>query len=193
MPKPQKFQHSNACYMHNHCSGLNMEKTIVFDTGSIISLTANNLLWILEPLKESFGGTFVVSRSARQELIDKPLNIKRYEFEALQVLRCFKKGTLSVVKNNEVYDLAKKIEDAANRLVVAHGSPVRIVSSADAECVAATIVLNAAALVIDERTTRLLVEERERIKKIMEAKLQTSVSLDNAADKELAKLVPGVK
>ena len=61
-------------------------KCLVFDSGPIISLTTNNLLWILEPLKNKFKGRFVITEGVRKELIDKPLTTKKFKFEALHCL-----------------------------------------------------------------------------------------------------------
>ena len=57
-------------------------KSIVFDTGPIISLTLNNLLWIIEPLHDRFGGEFYITKAVYKELIDRPLSTKKYKFEA---------------------------------------------------------------------------------------------------------------
>lgn len=170
-----------------------MEKAIVFDTGSIISLTANNLLWILEPLKAQFQGSFYIAKHARVELIDKPLTIKRFEFEALQAFQCIKKEIVKEITDKRVYDLAGKIENLANSLLGSHHQPISLVSPADAECLAAAIVFEAKALVIDERTTRLLVEDRVLLKKLMEAKLKRSLSINKHVDRELERIVKGTK
>ena len=71
-------------------------KTIVFDSGPIISLAMKNLLWTLEPLKKEFGGEFYIPYGVKKELIDKPLQGKKYKFEALQVLRLINLGSLKV-------------------------------------------------------------------------------------------------
>ena len=170
-----------------------MEKAIVFDTGSIISLTANNLLWMLEPLRTQFQGSFYISKHARIELIDKPLTIKRFEFEALQAFQYIKKGIIEEITDKRVYELARKIENLANTLLGSHQQSISLVSPADAECLAAAIVFEAKALVIDERTTRLLVEDRLLLKKLMEAKLKRSLSMNKHVDRELERIVKGTK
>lgn len=170
-----------------------MGKTIVFDTGSIISITMNNLIWLLEPLKERFKGDFCVSRNCKKELIDKPLSTKRFEFEALQTLQYFNLGVLEVVEDRKVYDLAQKIYDLTNNLIISKRGPVHIVSMADVEGLAATKVLEAKALVVDERTVRLLVEDISRIKKIMERRLRISVRIDEDNEKKLREILKGIR
>ena len=55
-------------------------KSLVFDAGPIITLTMNNLLWLLNPLKNNFKGEFYLSAAVKEELIDRPLQTKKYKF-----------------------------------------------------------------------------------------------------------------
>ena len=61
-------------------------KSIVFDSGPIISFDLNNLLWLLVPLKREFNGKFYITSAVKRELVDKPLEIKKYKFEVRQCL-----------------------------------------------------------------------------------------------------------
>ena len=36
------------------------KKALIFDSGAIITLALNNLLYILKPLKKEFGGEFYI-------------------------------------------------------------------------------------------------------------------------------------
>src|SRR3989344_134937 len=170
-----------------------MEKTIVFDTGSIISLTSNNLLWTLEPLKKRFGGVFCITRHSKKELFDKPLETKKFEFEALQIIPLLKTEVLSIAREERIYELAKKLYEYANNLVYSGEKPVQIVSIADVEGLAATIILEAQAFVVDERTARLLVEDIYEIKTIMEKKLRVELTVNNDKARELKRLLKNVK
>jgi len=169
-----------------------MTKTLIFDTGSIISITSNNLLWTLKPLKKKFIGRFCITRSAKQELIDKPLSIKRFSFEALQTQAVINEETLSIVEGEDIYKLAEKILYLANHLVYAHNKPIHLVSDADVEGIAAAIRLKAAAYVIDERTVRLLVEDINQIPKFMSEKLHTYIRLDTHNAESLSKIIKGI-
>ena len=60
-------------------------KSLIFDAGPIISLATNNLLWILEPLKNKFDGKFYLTDAVKRELVDRPLETKKFKFEAIQV------------------------------------------------------------------------------------------------------------
>ena len=54
-------------------------KSIVFDAGGIISLTINDLLWLLEPLKKRFKGDFYISKAIKKEIVDKPLTTNQLQ------------------------------------------------------------------------------------------------------------------
>jgi hypothetical protein len=159
-------------------------RTIVFDTGPIISLTMNNLLWILKPLQEKFGGSFYITGSVYRELIEQPLGTKKYKFEALQILPYISDGTIKVADNQEIEKLADGLLEFANHSFSAEHSWIKIVHQADMEVLAAALLLNADAVVFDERTTRLLVEGPALLKDHLERKLHTNIYVDhNALDR----------
>ena len=156
-------------------------KSIIFDTGPVISLVTNNLLWILEPLKQKFGGKFYITPAVKRELIDKAFKIKRFEFEALQISRLINKGILEIVGNAQIEALSKKLLDLANHSFKAKGNWVNIVSDAEIEALAADAVLNSDAAVIDERTVRLLLENTPNMTNLMEKRFHCKVqpNIDN--------------
>ncbi|MEM3126668.1 MAG: hypothetical protein QW331_01200 [Candidatus Woesearchaeota archaeon] len=168
-------------------------KSIVFDTGPLISLATNNLLWILKPLKERFGGEFYITKRVKQELIDTPLRIKRFELEAMQVWQCIKDGTISIIENPEIHKIERKMLQLANTSFKAKGTWIKIVHEAEMESVAAAIFLGSSAVVVDERTTRVLIENSPKLTEIFERKLQTSVEFDKNNIKEFKKIFNEVK
>ena len=73
-----------------------------FDTGPVISLVTNNLLWVLEPLREHYDGEFFITPAVKHELIDKALMTRRFEFEALQVSQMLRKGVFKVRESAQI-------------------------------------------------------------------------------------------
>jgi hypothetical protein len=138
-------------------------KTLVFDTGPIINFTINGLLWALEGLKQEFNGEFYITPEVYNELINKPLSTRKYKLEALQVLPYITNGTLKVYNNLPMIGIAKEIADYANNSFEIDHQPIEIVHAGEMEAVAAAISLNADAIVIDERTTRHLIENPKKI------------------------------
>ncbi len=152
-----------------------MAKALVFDTGPIISLTLNNLLWTLKPLHEKFNGDFIIPKGVYKELVEKPLETKKYKFEAMQILPYIAEGIVKVVDSKKIEKRAKEILDKANRCFKAKGSWIKIVHQGEMEAIALCKLKGSKSLVIDERTTRMLIEEPENIRNYLEKKLHTRV------------------
>lgn len=150
-------------------------KVIVFDTGPIISLTTNNLLGLLTNLKEKYKGSFYITDAIRRELIERPLETKKFKFEALQVLRCIHANVLEVFSSKELRKKTIHLLDLANTCFSARGKFLRIAHFAEISGVTAAILNNAEAFVVDERNTRLLIEDPDRLKEILGKKLHTSI------------------
>lgn len=165
-------------------------KALVFDSGPIISLTMNNLLWILEPLKEHFKGKFYITQAVKTEVVDKPLTTKRFEFEALQVMHHIKHGVLEVLDNPA--DTVKLL-NLANQSFKAKGHWIRLSHHGEMSSVALALQLNASALVIDERTTRELIENPDNMRNIMKSKLHTKVFVNNDNINRLKDYIKGIK
>ncbi len=154
------------------------QKIIIFDTGPIISLTLNNLLWMLDKLKEKFHGEFYITPAVYDELINKPLSTRKYKLEALQVLPYITKGTLKVYNNLPIIEIGKQIEEYANHSFEMENNFVQIVHRGEIEAVATAISLQADAIGIDERTTRHLIEKPEKIAQHMENTIHKKVLIN---------------
>lgn len=138
-------------------------KNLIFDTGPIINLTINNLLWLLDGLKEEFNGEFYITPEIYNELINKPLSTRKYKLEALQVLPYITKGTLKVYNNSTMLQMANELAKYANNSFEIEHRSIEIVHKGEMEAVAAAAFLKADAIVIDERTTRHLIENPKKI------------------------------
>lgn len=169
-----------------------MTKTLVFDTGPIITLTTNNLLWILEPLKKKFNGEFCIPSSVKKELIDKPLLSKRFKFEALYVINFIKKGIIKEYNENLIAK-TNLLLNTANQIFITKGNPMKIVQKAEMEALALTSELKASATVIDERTTRLLIENPKKLAKLLSKKLKTKIIINMKALREFQKILGNIK
>jgi predicted nucleic acid-binding protein len=168
-------------------------RCLVFDAGPIISLTMNNLLWLLEQLKSRYVGEFYISRTVKDELIDRPLQTKKFKFEALQVLQYVTNDVLKVVGDDNIKEKAIQLLELANHSFMARGQYVNIVHFGEMEALAAALLLHADALVVDERTTRYLIDKPEMLVKRMEQKLHTHVEIDRLSLQRLKELVKGIK
>ncbi len=168
-------------------------KSLIFDSGPVISLTLNNLLWTLSPLKKHFGGSFIIPEGVKYELIDSPLSSKKFKLEALQVLREIYSGTFDLVKSENIRYLSHRIMNLANHTFKAYDSDIAIVHIGEMDVLAAAKILKSKAVVIDERTTRLLIEDPILIARHLQSKLHTHISIDEDNIRLLKRELSGVK
>lgn len=166
------------------------KKYLVFDAGPLISLTMNGLLGILEKLKKDFNGEFIITPSVKAEVIDKPLKIKKYEFEGVRIKDLLERGILKLssdfISNGQLEKETARLLDIANSSFKSLGTNINLIHNAETSCLAFSNLCKCDnVIVIDERTTRLLVENPENLKKIFEKKLHSSVSVDNNKLKNL--------
>ena len=168
-------------------------KSLIFDAGPIISLTTNNLLWLLEPLKKEFNGRFYVTEAVKHELVDKPLETKKFKFEAIQIERLIEKGVLEVIDNSFIRQETPRLLNIANEIFKAFDNYIKIVHFAEISVIASAINLNADTVVIDEKTTRALIENPKIIFEILTKTLHTSVSINENNLKEFKNSVKNIR
>jgi len=159
-------------------------KTLLFDAGPIISLTTTNLLWILEELKKKSRANFSMTIGVKQELIDRPLETRRFKFEALQVQSLVERGIISVIKDDVVKAKANQLLNLANSILSAHGQNIKIVQVGEMETLAAALLYKADAIVIDERITRTLLENPKGLQQLMEKRLHMQLKTNEFALRE---------
>jgi predicted nucleic acid-binding protein len=154
------------------------QKAIVFDSGPIINLAINNMLWILEELRNSCNAQFYITPAVYDELINKPLNTRKYKLEALQVLPHITNGTLKLYKHPAIKRIAEELNHYANNAFQIRNQWIKIVHAGEIEALATAIFLQADAIGIDERTMRHLIEKPEKIAEHMEHRIHTDVTIN---------------
>ncbi len=151
---------------------------ILLDAGPVISLTTNNLLWLLEAMHKKTGTQFSIVSSVKRELVDRPIATKKFKFEALQVQRLIEQGVLKVIDKPEFKSRALQLLDTANTIFWAHREPIRIVQLGEVETLAAAVGLGINRIVVDERITRSLLETPEQLEEMMSRRLHTKLHTD---------------
>jgi hypothetical protein len=168
-------------------------KALIFDAGPIISLTMNNLLWTLEPLKQKFGGEFCITEGVKREVVDKPLSTKQFKLDALQVMREIRKGTIKVLPSARFKSKSERLLNLANDCFYAYDHPVKIVHWGEIETLAACIQENASSIVVDERTLLFLVESPHSVQRLLERKNHTSIHINEEALHQFIESTKNVK
>jgi hypothetical protein len=163
-------------------------KVLIFDSSTLINLIINGLEEILPLLKKESDIRFIVPASVRFETIKRPIQTKKYELGALKIKTLFDEGILESpsvigVDEQQLEIESKRIMDDANKILWARGQPVHLIERGESSCLALYNMLrdnkriDKMALAVDERTTRMLVEKPENLRKLMESKLHTRIDM----------------
>lgn len=169
-------------------------RSIVFDTGPIITLAMNNLLWLLEPLKKMSSSDFLITDLVKQELVDNPLaRTKRFKFEALQVLHYIENNTLNVTPGDSIRLKTEELALIANSCFSAFGRDMKIVHDAEMSSIALYLQKSSDAFVVDEKTTRLLIENPLKLHNILKHNLHASVGINKANIGKFQDMTKGVR
>ena len=168
-------------------------KTLFFDTGPLISITMNHILWVLQPLKKQFNGNFFITESVKKELVDKPLKIKRFKLEAIQSLQQINSKVIEVKYIEGIDEKTKELLTIANKCFKYAGNYLTIVQYGEIETLAAALLINADAIVVDEKTTRLLMEDPEKLEKNLSHRMHRKINIDNKNMNLFSEIVKGVK
>ena len=161
-------------------------KILIFDSSSLITLTMNSLIDLLADLKKQFQGKFLITKSVKYETIDKPLTIKKFELGALKIKKLLDEKVLEMpesinINEQELKEKTQEMLKIANSSFLAKNEFMHIIDDGEASCLALSLILEEKkienVIAIDERTTRMIGEKPENLKKLFESKLHTKVEL----------------
>ena len=157
---------------------------IIFDSSTLISLSMNNLFEEIRGLKKIFKGKFLITKDVKSEIIDKPLNIKRFELEAIRLKQLLDEGILEMpsavgVNDRDISNATRDILETANKTFYSGNKDIHLIDLGEASALALSKIMTEKdmnnILAVDERTTRMLAEKPESLRKIMEGKLHTKI------------------
>jgi len=162
-------------------------KIIIFDSSTIINLVMNGIEEILYKLKEGFDGKFVITREVKFETVDRPMNNQQFELGAIKVSKLIDDKILELpeaigVNNEEIKNISLNILKKANHVFLARNAYMAIIHSGEASCLALSIIASKKGIknvmAVDERTTRMLGEKPENLRKLFERKFHTSIKFN---------------
>lgn len=167
---------------------------LVFDASSIISVSENCLMRVLKKLSFKAKGSFIIPEMVEVEVVERPLSIKRFELNALRVKKAIEEGWLKVYRDTEeLKGMSERIESMTNNIFFKERKPIRLIHAGEAGSLALHKLLNASVLVIDERTTRDLLEKPGRFHERLEKNYGKKVFFDSKKLIELKKLLGRIR
>lgn len=164
-----------------------IKKAIIFDAGTLITFAMNGLLPELKELKGIFNGKFLITDEVKSEVIDRPINTKRFELEALKIQKLLHEGILELpaalgIKEREIQENTDNFLEIANSTFIVDGSNLKIVDLGETSCLGLSKALQNRGIrnviAADERTIRVLSERPENLRMLFQKKLKTRIRVN---------------
>lgn len=159
-------------------------KALIFDSSTLINFTMNGLLDVFIKLKKEFDGKFLITENVEYETIKRPLKIKKFELGALRIKSLLDNKIIELpisidIKNSQIEELTKDILKVANHTFIVKDSYIHLIDDGEASSLALSEILDKKGIknmiVMDERTTRMLIEKPENLHKLLESKMHMRI------------------
>jgi len=152
-------------------------QSIVCDSSSLISLTDSCFVHIVYFLKKKYSGRFIIPPSVEKECVEQPMQIKNYALHAIRLKRAISEGMIDVVDTKRG-QAAEEIRFIANSIFHAEGTPLRLLHAGEADVLSLALELGVDNILMDERTTRMLVEDPESLRQHLEHELGKQIGIN---------------
>ena len=162
-------------------------KILILDSGILINLSMNGLLYVLEELKKISNIKILITKDVRYETIDRPIGIPKFELGALRIQNLINLKIIELpdslqISEKELNSLTQNYLELANHSIQSHNQFIQIVSNAEMSCLALSKILSDKnienIIAIDERTTRIISERPENLEKLMSDKLHQKITIN---------------
>lgn len=146
-----------------------MKNIFVVDSSSLISLSASCLVDIMKELCKELKMRLIISKAVLDESIRNPLKIRRFELSALRINKGILDGWLEVKGlSKDEQHFAREIMETANSCFLSKHGYLKIIQLGESEMLALAKSINAKGILIDERTTRMIIEEPEKLRRLLQ-------------------------
>ncbi len=164
--------------------------SILADASSLISLADVGLIGVLIALRPYIKGELLITEEVERESIERPLKIPKYSFSGVRLKRALFDGVFKIITPNP--ETTDKVMKLANTLFSIGGKPFKLIHKGEAEIVAVAIDNKLKTLLIDERTTRTLIESPFETKKHLTEEFRRGVDINREALNEFKELTNGI-
>ncbi len=166
---------------------------IICDTSGLVSLTDSCFDGVLFYLHDRYKFRFLIPPTVEEEGVRRPLSggLKQYALSALKINHSIKRNVIITVET-DTKDLTRRILNLANNLFFIKGKPLRLVHGGEAEMLALAHILSLNTLLVDERTTRMLIEAPFKIKEHLEDEFKVNIMVHRENLLEFSNLTKGM-
>lgn len=149
--------------------------SVVCDSSSLIALTESGLLGALISTKMKMKGDLLITKGVVNESITYPIAIPEYSFAAVRIERALNSKMLRVIEYST--STLDRILHSANNMFYTE-RPFHLVDEGEAEMIAAAVDNGLKMLLMDERTTRALIESPMDLKDHLEEEFRIRINVN---------------
>jgi predicted nucleic acid-binding protein len=155
------------------------KKYILCDSSSLISLSDSCLDSLLYFFRDNFSVKFIIPKSVEYESVTRPLSMrtKIYCFSAIRIQDMINDGVIEVIEADTETE-TKKLMELGNGIFYAHGKPLKLLHLGETEMIALAKKLEVDSLLMDERTTRVLLEHPVSLAKHFQSEFHTNIMVN---------------
>jgi len=164
--------------------------SVVCDSSSLISLTDSGLIGALMLVEQRMKGDLLVTAGVIGESITNPMKVPEYSFSAVRLKRALDSGAFGIVEfSDNTFD---RILNSANNMFYT-SRPFHLVNHGEAEMLAAAIDNSLTTLLMDERTTRALIEAPMELKNHLEEEFRIRINVNRDMYAEFKGMTDGLQ
>ena len=160
------------------------------DSGPLISFSDTCLISVL-PFLAKLGAEFLITPAVEKEIVLNPINVHRYAFSAIRLHKTIDDKLLRVIDVDS--HLMNRIMNSANAAFLLRGKPMKLIHAGEAACLAAYKQNGCSALAIDEKTTRLLIENPALLADNISEQFGQRIIVDKRSLDEFTSLTSGIE
>ncbi len=166
--------------------------SIVCDSSSLISFSGTCLADALRFAHSQMNARLYITPGVKNEIVAHPLHVPSHEFSALRLKKLVDDRVLDVIATPNLQRQTRHLLSLANSLFVVRGEPLEIMQEGETECLAVFEGVSASALLVDEKTTRMLVEAPLKLFDAMSSEYEGRVTLNEDALAQWRELTKGI-
>jgi len=167
---------------------------IVVDSSSLITISGNCFINLLKHLTEQEKISFLMPESVYYESVQKPVKIKRFELNAIRIRDCVEEGYLKLIKTTpSIKRTMEELSTVSANIYNVKGKNFRLIDLGEAETLALMKEINSELLLIDERTTRMLIEEPQNVLEFLQRRHRCNVEFDHESIQKFSDLFGKIK
>lgn len=130
-------------------------------------------------MKEREKVSFIIPQSVYYESVERPLKIKRFELNAIRIKNAVESGYLEIAKTNtQIKNMMNELSTITANICKADGRTITLINKGEAETLALMKEINSRILLIDERTTRMIIEEPQNVMSFLQHRHKCKITLN---------------